>query len=57
MPLTNREKTWHDNHERLYEAALQEIERVGFNAVRIEKICAQESGAWATSIASRRTTA
>ena len=39
MPLTNREKTWHDNHERLYEAALREIERVGFNDVRIEKIC------------------
>lgn len=39
MALTSREKTWHDNHERLYEAALQEIERVGFNGVRIEKIC------------------
>jgi len=39
MPLTHREKTWHANHERLYEAALREIERVGFNDVRIEKIC------------------
>ena len=39
MPLTHREKTWHDNHERLYEAALREIERVGFGDVRIEKIC------------------
>ena len=39
MPPTNREKTWHDNHERLYEAALQEIQRVGFNDMRIEKIC------------------
>jgi AcrR family transcriptional regulator len=35
----NREKTWHDNHERLYEAALREIQRVGFNDMRIEKIC------------------
>jgi AcrR family transcriptional regulator len=43
MPLTNREKTWHENHERLYEAALREIERVGFNDVRIEKIC-KEAG-------------
>jgi len=39
MPLTNRERTWHENHERLYEAALREIERVGFNDMRIEKIC------------------
>jgi AcrR family transcriptional regulator len=39
MPLTSREKTWQDNHERLYEAALREIDRVGFNDVRIEKIC------------------
>src|SRR5512134_3917726 len=39
MPPTNRERTWHDNHERLYEAALREIERVGFNDMRIEKIC------------------
>jgi AcrR family transcriptional regulator len=39
MPPSSREKTWHDNHERLYEAALREIERVGFNGVRIEKIC------------------
>jgi AcrR family transcriptional regulator len=39
MPLSTREKTWHDNHERLYEAALREIERVGFNDVRIERIC------------------
>ena len=39
MPATNREKTWHDNHERLYEAALREIQRVGFNDMRIEKIC------------------
>jgi AcrR family transcriptional regulator len=39
MSPTNREKTWHDNHERLYEAALREIQRVGFNEMRIEKIC------------------
>ena len=39
MPSTTREKTWHENHERLYEAALREIERVGFNDMRIEKIC------------------
>ena len=39
MPLTHRERTWHDNHERLYEAALREIQRVGFNEMRIEKIC------------------
>src|SRR4029434_9763796 len=39
MPLANRELRWHHNHERLYEAALREIERVGFNDVRIEKIC------------------
>ena len=39
MPATRREKTWHDNHERLYEAALREIQRVGFNDMRIEKIC------------------
>ena len=39
MPPSNREKTWRDNHERLYEAALREIQRVGFNDMRIEKIC------------------
>jgi AcrR family transcriptional regulator len=39
MPPTNREKTWHENHERLYEAALREIQRVGFNDMRIERIC------------------
>jgi AcrR family transcriptional regulator len=39
MPLTHREKTWRENHERLFEAAVREIERVGFNEVRIEKIC------------------
>jgi AcrR family transcriptional regulator len=39
MPLANRELRWHHNHERLYEATLREIERVGFNDVRIEKIC------------------
>ena len=39
MPPTHREKTWHENHERLYEAALREIQRVGFNDMRIEKIC------------------
>ena len=39
MPPSQREKTWQDNHERLYEAALREIERVGFDDVRIEKIC------------------
>lgn len=39
MPSTTREKTWHENHERLYEAALREIQRVGFNDMRIEKIC------------------
>jgi AcrR family transcriptional regulator len=39
MAQSSREKTWQDNHERLYEAALREIERVGFDDVRIEKIC------------------
>jgi AcrR family transcriptional regulator len=39
MPPTQREKTWQENHERLYEAALQEIQRVGFSEMRIEKIC------------------
>jgi AcrR family transcriptional regulator len=39
MPLSHSQKTWHDNHERLYRAALREIERVGFNEVRIERIC------------------
>jgi AcrR family transcriptional regulator len=41
MPLTSRERTWRATHERLYEAAIREIERVGFNDVRIEKICEQ----------------
>src|SRR5262245_40408244 len=39
MPLTHSQKRWHENHERLYQAALREIEKVGFNDVRIEKIC------------------
>jgi AcrR family transcriptional regulator len=39
MPVTKGQRIWQDNHERLYEAALREIERVGFNDVRIEKIC------------------
>ena len=39
MPLTRRERAWRETHERLYEAALREIERVGFGDVRIEKIC------------------
>ena len=39
MALTKGQQTWHENHERLYQAALREIERVGFNDVRIEKIC------------------
>jgi AcrR family transcriptional regulator len=39
MPLTHSQKRWHENHERLYEAALREIEKVGFNEVRIERIC------------------
>jgi AcrR family transcriptional regulator len=39
MPPSQREKTWHENHERLYEAALREIQRVGFNDMRIERIC------------------
>jgi AcrR family transcriptional regulator len=39
MPLTSRERTWRHTHERLYEAAIREIERVGFSDVRIEKIC------------------
>ena len=43
MPLTKGQRTWHENHERLYQAALREIERVGFNDVRIEKIC-EETG-------------
>lgn len=38
---TTREKTWQENHERLCEAALRELERVGFNGMRIEKICRQ----------------
>lgn len=39
MALTSRERTWRATHERLYEAAIREIERVGFSDVRIEKIC------------------
>jgi AcrR family transcriptional regulator len=39
MTLSKGQRIWHENHERLYEAALREIERVGFNDVRIEKIC------------------
>jgi AcrR family transcriptional regulator len=39
VPLTKGQRIWHENHERLYEAALREIERVGFNDVRIERIC------------------
>lgn len=39
MPLTHSQKRWHENHERLYQAALREIDKVGFNDVRIEKIC------------------
>jgi AcrR family transcriptional regulator len=39
MPLTKGQRIWQVNHERLFEAALREIERVGFNDVRIEKIC------------------
>lgn len=39
MPLAARELKWQQNHELLYEATLREIERVGFNDVRIEKIC------------------
>ena len=39
MPLSKGQRIWHENHERLYAAALKEIERVGFNDVRIEKIC------------------
>jgi len=39
MTSTRSQKTWQDNHERLFEAALREIEKVGFNEVRIEKIC------------------
>lgn len=39
MALTHSQKRWHENHERLYQAALREIEKVGFNDVRIEKIC------------------
>jgi AcrR family transcriptional regulator len=41
MPPDSREKTWHDNHERLFDAALREIERAGFSCARIEKICEQ----------------
>jgi AcrR family transcriptional regulator len=39
MALSKGQRIWHENHERLYRAALREIERVGFNDVRIEKIC------------------
>ena len=39
MPLSHSRKTWQENHERLYQAALREIERVGFNDVRVERIC------------------
>jgi AcrR family transcriptional regulator len=39
MALSSRKGTWHDTHERLYDAALREIERVGFGDVRIERIC------------------
>jgi AcrR family transcriptional regulator len=39
MSLSRSRKTWHENHERLFQATLREIERVGLNDVRIEKIC------------------
>jgi AcrR family transcriptional regulator len=39
MSSASGKKTWHENHERLYDAALREIDRVGFNDVRIERIC------------------
>ena len=39
MTPTKGKATWDENHERLYDAALREIERVGFNEVRIERIC------------------
>jgi AcrR family transcriptional regulator len=39
MALTHSQRRWHQNHERLYEATLREIERVGLQDVRIERIC------------------
>ena len=34
-----RRRTWDDNHERLYEAALREIQKSGFNEMRIDRVC------------------
>src|SRR5262245_55953072 len=39
QPLSRRERAWRETHERLYEAAIREIERVGFHDVRIDRIC------------------
>jgi|GEM_PF-7110321 len=39
MAFTRSQRTWHENHERLFQAALREIERVGFNDLRVEKVC------------------
>jgi AcrR family transcriptional regulator len=39
MSRSSAKQLWLDNHERLYVATLKEIERVGFDDVRIDRIC------------------
>jgi AcrR family transcriptional regulator len=41
MSRSAAKQMWLENHERLYAATLKEIERVGFDDVRIERICQQ----------------
>jgi len=39
MSRSSAKQLWLDNHERLYAATLKEIERVGFDGVRIDRVC------------------
>ncbi|HEX5067451.1 MAG TPA: TetR/AcrR family transcriptional regulator [Myxococcota bacterium] len=39
MSRPTAKQMWLENHERLYTATLEEIERVGFDEVRIDRIC------------------
>lgn len=41
MSRSSGKQIWQENHERLYAATLEEVERVGFDDVRIERICQQ----------------
>jgi AcrR family transcriptional regulator len=41
MSRSTGKQTWLENHERLYTATLEEVERVGYDDVRIERICQQ----------------